>query len=208
MSDDKRENTLRRLLGAAQIDQRMMARFDLFNELRAAMKRKDKAAQLEIARKLKLNGQEIIAEKARAAAAIAAAFEDAKATADPDERTAKLLKAFELSVKTKYWAYQALGDIDAGNAAAEQTFAIVAALDAIPPGRRAALDVFLDSSDVGVRCVAASRLKKIMPDRAIPILRQIDKEEGGSSVGFTAMQALWPDTKSETPEGKGGAAKS
>jgi hypothetical protein len=100
MSDDKRENTLRRLLGAAQIDQRMMARFDLFNELRAAMKRNDKAAQLEIARKLKLNGQEIIAEKARAAAAIAAAFEDAKATADPDERTAKLLKAFELSVKT------------------------------------------------------------------------------------------------------------
>ena len=191
MSDDKSRPSLRQLLEEAEIDQRMLARFDLFAELRAAIQRQDKAAQFEIARKLKANGQEVAAEKAQAAAAIARAFDDAKATADPDGRTAKLLKAFELSVKTKYWAYDALGDIEAGNAAAGQTWAIVEALDAIPPGRRSALASFLDSPDVGVRCMAAGRLKEIMPERVIPILQKIDKEEGGSSVGFSAMQFLW-----------------
>jgi len=205
MSDDKSE-TLRRRLEGAQIDQRMLARFDLFNEFRAAMKRKDKAAQLDIARRLKLNASDILAAKAAATAAIASGLEDAMATSDPDERTAKLLKTYELSVKTKFWAYAALGDIEAGNAAAMQTEAVVKALDAIPPGRRSALAALLDNPDVGVRVDAAADLKDVMPDRVIPILRQINKEEGASSVGFTAMQALWPDTGSE-PDGKASATK-
>jgi hypothetical protein len=206
MSDDKSENTLRRRLEGAQIDQRMLVRFDLFNELRAAMKRKDKAAQLDIARRLKLNARDILAEKAAAAAAIAAGLQDAMATSDPDERTAKLLKTYELAAKTRYWAYDALGDIEAGNAAAGQVGDVLRALDAMTPGRRSALATFLDNPDVGVRVSAAANLKDVMPDRVIPILQKIKKEESASSVGFAAMRALWPNTGSR-PDSKGGASK-
>jgi hypothetical protein len=202
MSDEKSENTLRRLLERAQIDKRMLTRLDLFTEFRAAMERKDVDAQLDIARRLKLNASDILAEKQRAAAAIAAGIEDAMATSDPDERTAKLLKAYELAAKTRYWAYDALGDIEAGNAAAIQEGDILKALDAIPPGRLSALAALLDNADIGVRVEAAAELKGVMPERVIPMLRQINKEEGGSSVGFAAMRALWPDTGSEPPANK------
>ena len=194
MTDDKaKKSTLRRLLKEGQIDPRVLARFDLFAELRAAMQRKDKNAQMEIAQKLKLNGEEILAAKAQATTAIATAFSDATATTDLDQRTEKLLTAFALAVKTRYWAYGALSDIELGNVAAEEAQKIADALDAIPPGRLSALTALLDNPDVGVRCMDAIKLRHIMPDHVYPILRKIHEEERGTSVGFSAMQVLPPD---------------
>jgi len=207
MSDDRPNNALRRLLERAQVDKHMLTRLDLFTEFRAAMERKDVNAQLDIARRLKLNASDILAEKQQAAAAIAAGLKDAMATSDPDERTTKLLKAYELAAKTRYWAYDALGDVEAGNAAATQEGDILKALDAIPPGRLSALATLLDNPDIGVRVETAANLKSAMPDRVIPILRKIREEEMGSSVGFAAMRALWPDTGSKLPDGKGSATK-
>jgi hypothetical protein len=194
MTDDSSAiRKLRDLLAGGPLDPRMLARYDLFAEFRTAMERKDQAAQLEIAGRLKRNAQEIDAAKKEALAAIATAIDDANATTDPDERTTKLLKAFALSAKTTYWAFDAMTDNETGKEAMIQTHKILAALDAIPPGRRSALTTLLDDPDVNIRCVAAIHLQKIMPERVNPILRQIDQEESPSSVGLAAMWALPTD---------------
>jgi len=191
MSDDSAAiRKLRNLLKGGPLDPRMLARYDLFAEFRAAMERKDEAAQREVAGRLKRNAREIDAAKKDALAAIATGIDDANAATDPDERTAKLLKAFALSAKTKFWAYDGMADNEVAKEALIQTHKILAALDGLPPGRRSALTALLDDPDVGVRCTAAIHLQKIMPERVNPILRQIDKEESPSSVGIAAMWAL------------------
>jgi hypothetical protein len=55
---------------------------------------------------------------------------------------------------------------------------------------RASLAVLLHSPDARVRASAGAYLIKLMPDRVLPILREIEEGEGGSSAGFHAHWAL------------------
>jgi hypothetical protein len=68
---------------------------------------------------------------------------------------------------------------------------IVLALDAIGSGR-AALAVLLDHADPGVRALAAVYLIDLMPERIVPMLRQIEEEEEmrGRSARFRAHWTL------------------
>jgi hypothetical protein len=192
MSNDKGRQPLSQLLRQGPVDKLLLASVELMEELQAAAARNDSKAMLEIGRKLKANAAERQSAKAGELAAVTAAFDDATATADPDERTTKLVDAFALAAKTMYRASDAYGDTEARGTVTMQAHAIAAALDAIPPGRRAALATLLDNADPGVRVMAAVLLKDVMPERAIPVLKQIHEEEAGTSPGFTALFALPP----------------
>ncbi len=66
---------------------------------------------------------------------------------------------------------------------------IVNALDAIDPDR-AALATLLDDSDPRVRAFAGAYMIKSMPERVIPILREIQEKEHANSAHFNAYWTL------------------
>ncbi|HKT18965.1 MAG TPA: hypothetical protein VJR47_13045 [Stellaceae bacterium] len=205
MAKDKPLSALREAIEDDETDPRIMTKLDLLENLYAAAETKDGKAIMEAARKLKAHQDDMLAEGKKLQAAMAAALDKAKAVADPEKRTTELLAAFEFSAKVQFEAYDVLDDKETGDAAVVQAHAIAEALDAIPPGRRAALAKFLDSPDDGVLVMAAIHLKKIMLDRVTPILREIEERQSPSSIGFAAMWALPPDPSIEVPKPKGGA---
>ena len=63
------------------------------------------------------------------------------------------------------------------------------ALDEMRSGR-VALARLLDHPDPGVRASAGAYLIDMMPDRVVPVLRQIEERNKGSSAGFSAHWVL------------------
>lgn len=68
--------------------------------------------------------------------------------------------------------------------------AIADKLDKIPPGRMALVKL-LDSTNPGVRAYAAAYLIEVAPERALPVLRQVNENERGMMAGFTAFTVLF-----------------
>ncbi len=198
MSEDKRKSTIRRLMEEGPSDPHLLRHLDLVEELQKAVAQNDRKTMSEIGRKLKENAQQKQAADLGRRAAMNAAVEEAKAESDPDQRTAKLLEAFELCAKTHVAAFDVSADKESGDAATVHLFEIANALDAIPPGRRSALVPFLDSTDVAVRVAAAVRLKELMPERVLPILRDINENESGSAK-WSAYWALPRDYSGVPP---------
>jgi len=110
-------------------------------------------------------------------------------TVTEDRRIASLLRGFEFATKLAKTLSDELMDTDGFNKLVLLTNSIVDALDATGP-RRAALTVLLDHPDDGIRASAGAYLINLMPDRVVPILRQIDERHDGSSANFTAHWAL------------------
>ena len=66
---------------------------------------------------------------------------------------------------------------------------IAKTLDAQEPGR-SVLSVLLDHPDIRVRASAGAYLVNLMPEQAVPVLREIDVREGGNSADLTAHWAI------------------
>jgi hypothetical protein len=196
MSDDNPKSELRQLLESGPTDKKLLEKLTLLEALRAAAARSDKAAMLEIGRKLKANERQLQAAELDRRAAMTKAIEKAEAEPDPEARTAQLLAAFELCAKTRVIAYDEAADAETGHQATRHLFTIAAALDAVPPGRRTALVPLLDSADLGIKVSAAIALKDLMPDRALPILREINATAGNGAIGMAAYWALPRDDPS------------
>lgn len=105
-----------------------------------------------------------------------------------EERTASLVRAFELAAQLKTALHQ-LGDTDSSNALVLKMNSIAGMLDETPAGRPV-LAALLDHSNDSVRASAGAYLVDLMPDRVVPILREIDQNGGGTSADFTAHWAL------------------
>src|SRR5579863_1050264 len=139
-----------------------------------------------------LRGTEIAKEldrcKADGLAALTALLERQDASTE-DERRSSLVRGFEFGSRLAHTLHDELLDTNGETKVVRLMHAIVGALDGIGSGR-AALAVLLDHPDAGVRASAAAYLVNLMPDRAVPILREIDQKEGGSSADFTAHWAL------------------
>jgi hypothetical protein len=85
-----------------------------------------------------------------------------------------------------------LGEIPAGTRHAQKIFRIVLpALDAI--GRRSDLAKLLDDPDPSVRARAASLLMDTMPDRCVPILKEVYRTQRMLDAGWIAGWALPED---------------
>jgi hypothetical protein len=110
-------------------------------------------------------------------------------TITEDQRVASLVRGFEFVAKLEHTLSDELMDTDGVNKIVLLMNSIVDTLDATGPSR-ATLTVLLDHPDDGIRASAGAYLIDLMPDRVVPILRQIDERHDGSSANFTAHWAL------------------
>jgi hypothetical protein len=125
--------------------------------------------------------------KAEGVAAISAVLNKQGGTTE-GERVPSLVRSFEFAAKLR----NALSDVvdpDGVNQVVGLMRAIVSQLDAIGAGR-AALVALLDNSNAGVRASAGAYLVNLMPDRVLPILRNIEETERANSAHFTAHWAI------------------
>lgn len=109
-----------------------------------------------------------------------------------DERTPSLIKAFEVGAKLKAVLHDELFDIDGANKIVLLMNDIARILDTTSQGR-SVLGELLDHSDPRVRAAAGAYLliNDLLPDRVVPVLREIEqKEEGVTGAYFTAHMAL------------------
>jgi hypothetical protein len=106
-----------------------------------------------------------------------------------NERAASLVRGFEFGAKLADVLYDELLDTDGKAKVLRLMDVIVLALNDIHPGR-AALTGLFDHPDAGVRVWAGAYLIDLMPDRVVPLLREIDERSDGSSASFTAHWAL------------------
>lgn len=106
-----------------------------------------------------------------------------------DRRAASLIQGFEFSAKLVHSLHDELLDTDGGSKVWRLKDAIVLALDKIGSGR-VALAALLDHPDAGVRVSAGWYLIDLMPERVVPLLREIDEKNGSSSADFKAHWAL------------------
>ena len=102
---------------------------------------------------------------------------------------ASQIQAFAFAAKLANTLHDQFRDIDGETQVARLTEAIVKALERTATGR-APLAVLLDHPDAGVRAWAGACLIFVMPDRVVPILREIMEKEHANSAHFTAYFAL------------------
>jgi DnaJ-domain-containing protein 1 len=107
------------------------------------------------------------------------------------ERSALLIRNFEFAAKLRAVLHDELLDTDGANKIVLLMNKMANALDATGNGR-AALAVLLDHPDDRVRATACAYLLivNLMPERVVPILREIDERSEGRSADFTAHWAL------------------
>jgi hypothetical protein len=168
---------------------RLGAQFDeWFDENIATFASRDHVAQS----KALLRGTKIANEldrfKAEGLTAIIALLNHHDPVTDDDQRAASLLRGFVLGARLAGALHDELLDTDGETKVVHLMDEIVKALDAISPGR-ATLAVLFDHSDAGVRASAGAYLIDLMPDRVVPMLREIDKQEYANSAHFTAAWA-------------------
>lgn len=106
-----------------------------------------------------------------------------------DERVASLLRGFEFAARLADVLHDELLDTDGENEVWRSMDAVVQALDKVGRGR-AALDTLFESQDARVRGAAAAYLIDSVPERAIPLLREIEENEDANSAHFNAHWAL------------------
>jgi hypothetical protein len=148
----------------------------------------DRVAQL----KALLSGIEISNEldhlKAQGLAAITALLNRQDAATE-DERVASLIRGFEFAAKLADTLHDELLDVNCETAVLRLKKAIVDKLDTLGSGR-AALAVLLGHANAGVRAQAGASLLRLMPERVLPILREIEEKGNWESAGFRAHWAI------------------
>ena len=132
--------------------------------------------------------QELDLLKAKGLAAITALLDRQDAIVE-DERVASLVHTFEFAAKLAAALSDELMDTNGYNKVTGLMIAIANALDASGAGR-AALAVLLDHADNRVRAFAGVYLIDSMPDRVLPIVRDIEEKEHGNNAHFNAHCAV------------------
>jgi hypothetical protein len=191
LSDPKPKSTIREILESGPTDPLLMAKLDLLEELQAAHAKGDHKTMLEIGRKLAANDAAFNQAREDRRRTMEKVVTDAKAVDDPDKRVERLLAAFQFCVKEACAANEESQDIETYNVGVRQLRVIGNELRAIPPNRFDALAQFLDSPDIELRGFAAVWLRKVMPERILPILKEINKTESfGTPVGTQVYIAI------------------
>lgn len=162
----------------------------LNDELKAAIENKDVAAQRLLTVKLMRVELDFKRIETRKRLMLAMVMKGAQETKTPEERREKLLSAFEYTADVRKLAQDDLVDDDLSRDAETQLQTIISGLDALEPDGRKALAPFLDRFNLDTRVCAAVALVPLMPDRAIPILRDLAKNAPGTNAGETARATL------------------
>jgi len=159
-----------------------------WDEFSPMLDSKDRSAQ----GKVLLRGFELAKEfdhlKADGLAAITALLNRHDATTEV-ERVASLVQAFAFAAKLAGTLHDEFRDMDGKTECARVMYNIANALHSIGAGQ-AALAGLLDDPDAGVRASAGVYLIEAMPERVVPILREIEEKEAANSAHITAYFAL------------------
>ena len=159
-----------------------------FDENRSTLRSENKKQQASAL----LSGIPLVKEldrlKADGMAAIAALLARNESISS-DERVASLLRGFEFAARLADVLHDELLDTDGENAVWRSMDAVVQALDKVGRGR-AALDALFERPDARVRGSAAAYLIDLVPERAVPLLREIEQSEHANSAHFNAHWAL------------------
>jgi len=107
-----------------------------------------------------------------------------------EERVAALVPAFVSGSKLAGALSDALSDTDGVWDAVRITDAIAVILDGIGSGRQEALAPLLEHPDPRVRASAGCYLVAQMPDRVLPVLREVWESQHGKSAALTAHFAI------------------
>lgn len=199
MSDQPPKSAIRQLLESGPTDPVLMEKLSLLEQLQAAHKKGDQDTMLEIGRKLAVNERAFKAAQKQRQETMAKSVTAAKAILDPDVRLEALLSAFAFCVKETCAADEAGHGTDAYNFGIKQLRIVSAELQA--SGHFAELARFLDSPDIELRGFAAVWLRNIMPDRVLPILKEVNKtEKFGSPVGTQVSTAIFELESAQTKE--------
>ncbi len=128
--------------------------------------------------------------KAKGLAAITSLIERDDPTTE-DQRVASLVAGFAFAAKLSAALHDEFQDMAGMAEVADLMYKIVTTLDATVSGR-AALAVLLDDSDVRVRAYVGAYLLivNVMPERVVPILRDIEQKERANDAHFTAYWAI------------------
>ena len=204
----KISSSLRAFFESEPTDKRVLMKFDLLEELEAAMASGNSKKQNDIARKLAALTKEIQTAEAEQRAAMLAAIDRARDAADNEARVRKLCQSFELCCLMQVVSNDDFGGGETVDRAIDHKHAIAAALDAIAPGRRSALAALLESPFAGVRASAGAHLlnANLLRERVVPILQEIERSVSGSA-GWTAFWALSPDDHGAWLTGEASATK-
>ena len=165
----------------------MLAIDDLYERFRAAP---DQKAQVDIVLKMARIKQEVEAALSEQRAAVVTLLDRARQATTDDERAAELIRAFVLLTRHSYIAKEELGDVNASNETVDQRDTIARQLDAIGSGRRRDLAPLLEDADPRIRQAAAGWLLRIMPEPALPVLRDLAEKERGTTAGSRASMTL------------------
>ena len=159
-----------------------------FDENRATFASEDRTKQSHAL----LGGIALVKEldrlKADGLAAIGALLDPAHSNT-PLEYAESLVRGFEFAAKLADTLHDELLDTDGETKVVHLMNEIASVLDGIGSGR-AALATLLDNPNPGVRAAAGAYLISLMPARVVPILREIEDAERGSSAGFNAHSAI------------------
>ena len=105
------------------------------------------------------------------------------------ERIARLVRAFEFAAELGRIAGDVICDTDIENQWTLQRRRIVTILDAVDPQRQRLIPL-LEHPLPDIRACAAVYLMKVMPERALPVLRAVHESHRGFNAGWTAFFVL------------------
>ncbi len=168
-----------------QIAEKLDAWWDDFSSLLVS---KDRAAQI----KALVRGIEIVKKLDRLKVDGTAAITSMLGRRHSDteqEYAASVLRAFVFSARLANTLHDELLDTDGENEVWHLMDTIVQALNKIGRGR-AGLDVLIEHPDASVRGAAGAYLVDLLPDRIIPVLREVEEKEDANSAHFNAHWAL------------------
>jgi len=136
------------------------------------------------------NEQEAYQRKLKLLAELKTLMQEARATKDIAERISRLVEAFRFSCDLRAIGYEELADQETGDKAQAGTFKLYDQLKAAGPEGHAALVKLLDDPSRDVRSSVAVLLLRQMPERAIPVIEEIERTERGSDASISAGFAL------------------
>jgi hypothetical protein len=108
---------------------------------------------------------------------------------EPDDCAVRLIRGFEFGAKLAHALHDELLDTEGETKVLRLMDAIVLALNVVSP-ERSVLTALFEHPNAGVRASAGAYLIDLMPDRVVPLLKEIDEMSDGSSASFTAHWAL------------------
>jgi HEAT repeat protein len=150
----------------------------------------DEQTQRDILRQLIEDEQEIYQRKLKLLAELKTLMQETRAVKEPKRRIARLIEAFRFSCDLRATGYEELADQETGDQAQKATFELYDQLKAMGPQGEDAVAGLLDDPSQNVRSSVAVLLLRQMPERAIPVIEEIQRTAAGSDASISAGFAL------------------